>query len=184
TRPNVLGVHFYDEPGLTWLKNADTGEFTPHMIPAQVRSFEAAFGEAPLAYHKVDPKKPEDVERWRNWAYWKLGLMDAAWKDAQFGGRSVRPEYLSVTQSQYGFSAFTDGYYFNVVRSLPVISGHGGYHDFGPGYFNPSLFLEFARARDRARPNWYLPTWYSNTTRDQVPPEPDLSLPTNPQGPM
>ena len=25
----------------------------------------------------------------------------------------------------YGWSAFTDGYYFNVVRSLPITSGHG-----------------------------------------------------------
>ena len=49
----------------------------------------------------------------------------------------------------YGFSAFTDGYYFNVVRSLPITSGHGGYHDYGLGIFNPSLFLEMARARDR-----------------------------------
>ena len=53
--------------------------------------------------------------------------MDAAWKDAQFGVSPVRPDFLSVTQSQYGFCAFTDGYYFNVVRSLPVTSGHGGY---------------------------------------------------------
>lgn len=30
--------------------------------------------------------------------------MDAAWKEAQFGVSYVRPDYLSVTQSQYGFS--------------------------------------------------------------------------------
>jgi hypothetical protein len=47
-----------------------------------------------------------------------------------------------LTQSQYGFPAFGDGYYFNVTRSLPITSGHGGYHDFGPGYFNPSFTLE------------------------------------------
>jgi len=71
-----------------------------------------------------------------------------------------------------------------VVRSLPVISGHGGYHDFGPGYFNPSYFLEFARARDLARPNWYLPTWYGNTTDDQFRLEQYLSFQTNIQGMM
>ncbi len=102
----------------------------------------------------------------------------------KFGVRAVRPDFLSVTQSQYGFSAFTDGYYFNVVRSLPVISGHGGYHDFGPGYFNPSLFLEFARARDLARPNWYLPCWYGNTTSDEFRLEQYLSFQTNIQGMM
>src|SRR5262249_53995257 len=30
TRPHVPGVHFYDEPGLTWDKHDATGEFTPH----------------------------------------------------------------------------------------------------------------------------------------------------------
>ena len=85
----------------------------------------------------MDPANPEQAARWAQWARWKLGFMDAAWKDAQFGVSAVEPALASVTQSQYGYSAFSDGYYFNVVRSLPITSGHGGYHDFGPGYFNP-----------------------------------------------
>jgi hypothetical protein len=181
---NVPGVHFYDEPGLTWNKHPATGEFTPHMIPAQVRAYRAAFGTEPLSYHQVDPKNPDHVARWRHWARWKLGFMDGAWKEAQFGVSYVGPDYLSVTQSQYGWSAFTDGYYFNVVRSLPVTSGHGGYHDFGPGYFNPSYFLEMARARDFSKPCWYLPTWYGNTTADQFRAEQYLSFQTNIQGMM
>jgi hypothetical protein len=184
TRPNTAGVHFYDEPGLTWRKDPATGKDTPQGIPSQLRSFEAAFGKPPPDYRKLNPKDPEDVRRWAHWARWKLGFMDAAWQDAQFGIRAVRPDYLSVTQSQYGWSAFTDGYYFNVVRSLPVISGHGGYHDYGPGYFNPSYFLEMARARDLARPNWYLPTWYGNTTPDVFRLEQYLSFQTNIQGMM
>jgi hypothetical protein len=183
SRPNVLGVHFYDEPGLTWLqKHPVTGENTPQGIPSQLRSYEAAFGEPPLPYYKVDPKNPEHVRRWAQWARWKLAFMDAAWQDAQLGVRAVRPDYVSATQSQYGWSAFTDGYYFNVVRSLPVISGHGGYHDYGPGYFNPSYFVEMARARDLARPNWYLPTWYGNTTPDEFRLEQYLSFQTDIQG--
>ena len=182
TRPNVYGVHFYDEPGLTWHKHPETGEFTPHGVPAQVRTFEAAFGKLPPSYHKIDPKNPQDVAAWRHWARWKLGFMDAAWQDSQFGVSEVRPDYLSVTQSQYGFSAFTDGYYFNVVRSLPVTSGHGGYHDWGPGLFNPGLTLEFARARDFDKPCWYLPTWYGNTTTDEFRAEQYMAFQTNLQG--
>jgi len=184
TWPNTVGVHFYDEPGLTWHTDPETKQNTPHGIPSQVRAFEAAFGHPLIDYKKLDPKNPEQAAQWRQWARWKLGFMDAAWKDAQFGVRAVRPDFLSVTQSQYGFSAFTDGYYFNVVRSLPVISGHGGYHDFGPGYFNPSLFLEFARARDLARPNWYLPCWYGSTSSDEFRLEQYLSFQTNIQGMM
>lgn len=182
TRPNVPGVHFYDEPGLTWQKHPVTGEFGPHGIAAQVRSYTAAFGQPPLQYFQVDPQNPDHVARWNHWARWKLGLMNAAWKEAQFGVSQVRPDFMSLTQSQYGFSAFTDGYYFNVVRSLPVTSGHGGYHDFGPGYFNPSYFLEMARARDHWKPCWYLPCWYGNTTSDQFRLEQCLSFATNTQG--
>ena len=181
-RPNVPGVHFYDEPGLTWEKDPATGESTPHAVTAQHRSYAAAFGREPLSYRQVDPNNPEHVAQWKHWATWKLGFMDAAWQDAQFGVSWVRPDFLSVTQSQYGWSAFTDGYYFNVARSLPIVSGHGGYHDYGPGYFNPSYFLEMARARDLAKPCWYLPTWYGNTTSDQFRLEQYLSFQTGIQG--
>ena len=181
-RPNVPGVHFYDEPGLTWEKDPATGESTPHAVTAQHRSYAAAFGREPLSYRRVDPNNPEHVALWKHWALWKLGFMDAAWQEAQFGVSWVRPDFLSVTQSQYGWSAFTDGYYFNVARSLPIVSGHGGYHDYGPGYFNPSYFLEMARARDLAKPCWYLPTWYGNTTSDQFRLEQYLSFQTGIQG--
>jgi hypothetical protein len=162
----------------------EKGEMTPHMIPSQVRSYIAAFNKEPIKPGQLDPKDPEKVKAWKHWATWKLGFMDSAWKESQFGVSQVRPDYLSLTQSQYGWSAFTDGYYFNVVRSLPVTSGHGGYHDFGPGFFNPSFFLEMARARDFTKPCWYLPTWYGNTTADQFRLEQYLSFQTHLQGMM
>ncbi len=180
---NVPGVHFYDEPGLTW-RNLGKDVQTPHGIPSQVRSYLAAFGKEPIDFEKVDPKNPEHVKAWRQWATWKLGFMDAAWKEAQFGVSMVRPDFLSLTQSQYGWSAFTDGYYFNVVRGLPLNSGHGGYDDYGPGYFNPSYTLEMARARDFDKAEWYLPQWYGNTPPDRFRLEQYLSFMTNVQGMM
>jgi hypothetical protein len=135
-----------------------------------------------LSYHKVDPANPEHVAAWTHWATWKLGFMDAAWQDARFGVTYVRPGYLSLTQSQYGWMAFTDGYYFNVTRSLPVVVGHGGYHDYWLGLFNPSFFLEMGRARDVNRPCWYMPCWYNGTTPDQFRAEQYLSFQTNIQG--
>jgi hypothetical protein len=182
TDPNVIGVHFYDEPGLTWEKDAETGDTTPHAVTSQHRAYEAAFGKMPLRYNKLDPSKPESVAAWTQWATWKLGFMDAAWKDANFGVTQVNANYLGLTQSQYGFSAFTDGYAFNVVRSLPIISGHGGYDDWGPGYFNPSFTLELARGRDYARANWYLPLWYGATEANRARLEQYLSFITNIQG--
>jgi hypothetical protein len=184
TRPNVVGIHFYDEPGLTWWKDPKTGEMTPHGIPAQVRAFRSAFGRDPICYRDVNPSNPEDLAQWRHWALWKLGFMDAAWKEAQFGVAWVRPDYLCATQTQYGFSAFGDGIYFNAARCLPVTSGHGGYDDYGLGYLNPSYTLEMGRARDFAKPCWYLPTWYGNTPSDRFRLEQYLCFMTNLQGIM
>ena len=182
TRGNTIGVHFYDEPGLTHLKHPVTGEHTPHGIPSQHRSYESAFGRKPPFYKTLDPKDRDAVARWKHFARWKLSFMDAAWKEAQFGVSQVRPDYLSATQSQYGWTAFADGYYFNVARCLPIVSGHGGYHDYGLYLFNASYFLEFARARDLAKPCWYLPCWYGSTTSEQFRMEQYLSFQTGIQG--
>src|SRR5947199_10646102 len=93
--------------------------------------------------------------------------MDAAWMEAQFGVSRVRPDYFSLTQSQYGWSAFTAGYYFNVARSLPITRGHVGYHDYGRGCFNASMFLEMSRARHQSKPCCYLRCWYGTNHNDQ-----------------
>ncbi|HYE05979.1 MAG TPA: hypothetical protein VEL07_10730 [Planctomycetota bacterium] len=184
TRGNVPGVHFYDEPGLTWLVDPATGKATPHAVPSQRAAYNAAYGEPPIDYKDVDPSDAADLAAWKKWARYKLGFMEAAWWHAGLGVSHVEPTFASITQSQYGFSAFTDGYYFNVVRSLPITSGHGGYDDWGPGYYNPSYTLEVARARDLAKPCWYLPTWYSSTPWDRFRAEQYLSFQTGIQGMM
>ena len=179
---NVPGVHFYDEPGLTWGKDPKTGEMTPHAVPWQARSYNFAFGHDAVHSDAVNVKSPESVNQWKHWAYWKLGFMNAAWKEAQFGVSQVRSDFLSLNQSQYGWPAFTDGYYFNVARCLPITSGHGGYDDYGLDYFNPSYTLEAARAREFWKPNWFLPTWYGNISSDMFRMEQYLSFQTNIQG--
>jgi hypothetical protein len=167
-RGNSPGVNFYDEPGLTWRPNDNGQGLTPHGVPSQLASYEAAFGKPMIEHTKVDPNNPEHVAQWEQWGDWKLGFMEAAWRDAVFAVAQVDPTLISATQSQYGWTAFTDGYYFNVARSLPITSGHGGYDDLGFGYLFPSYTLEMARARDFAKPNWYLPVWYANTSEDAM----------------
>jgi len=181
---NFLGVHFYDEPGLTWWTDPETKQMTPHGIASQLESYRSAFGVEPPSYLKVNPEDPNSAGSWQHWATWKLGFMDAAWADAKFGVDQVNANFISATQSQYGWTAFTDGYYFNVARSMNVTSGHGGYHDFGLGYHNPGWFLELARGRDLSKDTWYLPTWYSNTTPDELRAEQYLSFQVGIQGVM
>lgn len=182
TRSNCIGVHFYDEPGLTWWKHAKTGEMTPHNIPDQDRAYKSAFGRDPLQYNDVKADNAVDAARWADWGRWKLSIMDAAWKQAQYGVSRVREDFLSATQSVYGWSAYGDGYYFNVARSLPVLSGHGGYDDYGGGYYNPLYTFEMGRIRELRKPNWYLPTWYGNIPSDRYRLEQYASFIMNLQG--
>jgi hypothetical protein len=182
TNPNCLGIHFYDEPGLTWWMDPVSNEMTNNSIPAQIRSFKSAYGLDLPHYKKLDVKNPEQTDLWRTWTRWKTGLMDAAWQDARFGVDYVSPAMMTATQSQYGWMAFSDGYYFQITRHLSVTSGHGGYHDWGPGYWHPSFTVEVARARDFSKPCWYLPTWYGNTTPEHFRLEQYLSFQTNIQG--
>ena len=158
TRPNVLGVHFYDEPGLTWTKHpghrrvyAARRAFAAPFLPQRVRQgcdpLQRGQGRQPRSTPPGGSTGP--CGSWASWT--RPG------KSRSSACRYVRPDFLSATQSQYAWGSFTDGYYFNVARSLPVISGHGGYDDYGCGYFNPVHYLEQSRARDLVKPCWYLP---------------------------
>jgi hypothetical protein len=160
TSPNVIGVHFYDEPGLTWWNNPRTKEFTGHNVPAQDRAFKSAFDKEALQYNDVKADNPEKVSQWADFVRWKQSFMQAAWKDAAYGVSLIRPDFISATQSVYGWHAFGDGYYFNIARNLGVISGHGGYDDYAGGFLNQAFYQEMGRIRDLQKPTWYLPTWW------------------------
>ena len=182
TKPNALGVHFYDEPGLTWWQHATTNKMTPHNIPTQDAAFKGAFGKEALQYNDVTPENPEKIAEWQAWSRWKMSFMESAWKDTRAAVEKVNPKLLSATQSVYAFTAYADGYYFNVVRSLPIISGHGGYDDGPASYFYPSYHHEFGRVRELSKPNWYLPAWYGGMTSETFRLEQYLSFQTGLQG--
>jgi len=163
TWPNNTGSHVHDEPGLTWAKHPKTGEFGPHDIAEQRAAYKRAFDEEAVWHNEVDPKNTDSLARWTKMNDFKLGFMDAFWKASREDISRMKPGFLTVTQSQYGWIGLYDGYYFNVVRSMPVVSGHGGYNDFWLRNFNPSLFLEMALPRQLDKPTWYLPDWFVAT---------------------
>jgi len=160
TTPNCIGVHFYDEPGLTWWKDPKTGKFTPHNIPAQMKAFENSFNYQLPHFSEVTPDDEEKVDIWKKWARWKLSFIDSAWKHGKYGVSYVNPNYISCNQSIYGWHAYADGYYFNVARSLPVVLGHGGYDDLTGSYLSPLFFLDMGNVRNYNKDVWYLPVWY------------------------
>jgi len=184
TWPNFLGTHFYDEPGLTWWPDGVTGVTGNMSVPAQLRSFENAFSyDVPFYEDAMESSAGSQLfEEWKEFTEWKATLMDAAWQYSKYGIKQINENYMALTQSQYGWSAFSDGYYFNITRALDVTSGHGGYDDWGPGYWHPSFTLEIARARDFDKPTWYLPTWYGNTDHTRFRVEQYLSFQTNIRG--
>jgi hypothetical protein len=160
TQPNCIGVHFYDEPGLTWNEHPETKMFGPFNIAAQDRAWKGSYFEDAQQYHKVDPQDAASLERWREQQRWKLRFMEACWRHISTGVNLVRPDWLTATQTQYGWDAFSDGYYFNIARHLPVIVGHGWYSDCYWLNLAPPMASEFGRVRDWNRPLWYLPTWW------------------------
>ena len=180
--PNCAGVHFYDEPGLSWWKDPKNGNvMVPFNLPPQDRSYKSAFGVDAPHWSDVKPDDAKAVARWDEMNRWKESFLEAAWKYSAFGVSEVSPTMISCNQSQYGWMAYADGYYFNVARHLPVISGHGGYDDGCATYFQPSFFHEMGRIRDVNKPVWYLPTWYGESN-DQFRLEQYLSFITDLQG--
>ncbi len=182
TMPNAIGAHLHDEPGLTWLPNPHTHAVSAHDIAPQRAAYKRVFGRDAIWSDRVNVKDASQYAQWTEENDFKLGFMDAFWKASNEAIARLKPGFLVVTQSQYGWKSLYDGYYFNVARSLPVISGHGGYDDYWLRNMNPSLFLEMALPRQLDKPTWYLPEWYSSITSDELRLEHNLSFITGIQG--
>jgi len=187
TMPNAIGVHLHDEPGLTHYRHPffkdENGNamLCSHDIPAQRRAYASAFGKEQTWANEIDTKDPAQLADWTQINDFKLGYMDAFWRATRDSVERLKPDYLAVTQSVYGFPSTYDGYYFNVVRSMPVVSGHGGYAHFGLWNFNPFYWLEMAMPRQLDKPTWYLPGW-GKYTANQVRQEQYMTFITGVQG--
>ena len=182
TMPNAIGAHLYDEPGLTWLPAPPPHtEDGPWDIAPQRRAYESAFGKEQMWHDEVKPDDPASLAQWKQVTDFRLGFMDAFWKSSYQMLQRMKPGFLAATQSQYAWWALYDGYYFNVARSLPIISGHGGYDDGLLRNFYPSYNLEMSLPRQMDKPNWFLPEW-GVTSPQQLREEHYLSFMTGIQG--
>jgi hypothetical protein len=184
TSPNTIGVHFYDEPGLTWGPHPVTGVFGPNNIPAQDWAFKAAFGTEAMPYTAVKTNDAASMSQWEDWLRWKQVFMESAGRNGTFAVNYVDPRLITATQSMYAWYAFGDGYYANIARAFPVMSGHGGYDDLAGGFLCPGFFFEFGRARDFNKPVWYLPQWWAAIPSPVYRLEQYLTFMMGPQGIM
>jgi len=166
TMPNMIGVHLHDEPGLTWnphpFMKDEKGEpkMSQHDIKSQRAAYFRAFDKEQPYVNEVDVSDPEQLAAWTQMSEFKLGYMEAFWRASRDAVERIKPGALAVTQTIYGWHYPFDGYYFNIARSMPVVSGHGGYNDYWMRNFNPSFYLEFSLPRQLDKPTWYLPEWY------------------------
>ena len=163
---NAVGADLHDEPGLTWAKHPHTGEMSAADILPQRAAYQRAFGTEPIWYDRINVNDPKSFAQWTKISDFKLGFMEALWRQARYGFDKMKPGFLSMTQSQYGWQALADGHYFNVARSLPVICGHGGYSDYGLRTLNPLWYMSCALPRQMEKPTWYLPEWFNMSSEN------------------
>ncbi|MBN2475410.1 MAG: hypothetical protein JXB62_12435 [Pirellulales bacterium] len=117
---NMIGAHLHDEPGLTYAKHAHTGQFVPYDVPQQRAAYRRIFGEEPVWYDEVRPDQPESLARWTAVNDFRLGFMEAFWRQARFALEKMKPGYLSVTQSQYAWWAL-----FQSHKAFTIVRGSG-----------------------------------------------------------
>ena len=166
TMPNAIGVHLHDEPGLTWNHHPKLNTGSPHDIASQRRAYLSAFDKEQPWVTEVDTANPDHLAAWTQLGEFKLGYMESFWRAAHDAVSRIKPGAIGVTQTIYGWHYPYDGYYFNIARSVPVVSGHGGYNDYWMRNFNPSFYLEFSLPRQMDKPTWYLPEWYDLSSEE------------------
>ena len=167
TQGNCIGIHFHDEPGLTWASIPGGYFFGPFNIPQQDKSFNSAFNEEAIKYFNVKADNADDVARWQKLMRYRLLIMEAFWQRGVDVVRKVKADFLPVTQASYGWFAISDGYYFNIERPMPIHSGHAnGYDVMESGYFQPMVDMQFGRMRQWDQPMWYLPTWFVSSSEN------------------
>jgi len=159
TMPNAIGSHLHDEPGLTWSIDPVTEEFGPLEIKQQQNAYLRAFNKKQPHNSTLDINNPEDFDTWKQITEFRVGFMEALWKNTNEQVQKMKPGFLGVTQSMYGWWAMYSGYYFNIARQLPVYSGHGGYDDNCIRDMHPSYTVEISIPRQLDKPVWFLPMW-------------------------
>lgn len=162
TSPNTIGVHFYDEQGLISQLDPVTGKTTPHNVAIHQQVFRSAFGIDPPNYSAINQANPTDVDNWQRWGRFKELLLESAWKRPAYGVHRTDADFITVNQSIWAWDSYTSGHYFNEVRGLDALFGHGKYSWANvAGFYLPPMTWEFGRARNTAKDSWHLPGWYS-----------------------
>ena len=132
-----MGIHAYDEPGLTWWPYPP-GQLNPFAIPPEVAEFKHVTGkDMPLValdnafqtYH-ANPSDFEDFVQYRP------KFLQQAWTGSKWAVDAVNPNFITINQlaSAYAVGDVADGVDAQMDKSYDVCSGHGGYSDWAGSF--------------------------------------------------
>ena len=163
-----VGVHYADEPGLTWgMVDAD-GKLHPH---GELKKDEAVY-HGPLAvkiqyemYEKItgrpapDWRHPfENLEEWLDFNRWRTTIMGDTFSKVQETVHRVDPDQIAYSQV-YEWAAISDGCYPpEQGRGVDVLSAHA-YTSRQLGMWYPAHETDAMRSGAWDKPFWMMPTW-------------------------
>lgn len=163
------GVHYADEPGLTYGFQDKDGKLSPYYqggaIPADQYFGPMAVQAQREAYKRVTGKDApdllnptKDMEAWMEFMRWRTTILGDVFAAATREVHAVDPKLLGYSQV-YEWAATADGEYPpEDAKGLDVLSTHAyGVRQLGMWY--PAHETDAMRSGAWNKPLWMLPTW-------------------------
>jgi len=164
------GVHYADEPGLTWgIGNEDgtmrsmfpreQGWYTgPFAVPAQHELFRATTGEQPPDFR--NPRA--DFDRWLAFQRFRSEILGDVFAALTREVHRVDPEMIGFSQV-YAWRALAEGIYPRATaRGLDVHATHGYGSWTYLRHMYPASIVDAQRVASRDKPLWMLGPWLGN----------------------
>ncbi len=161
------GVHYADEPGLTWGGQNAEGKMRlifpneqdfytgPFAVPAQHDAYRRATGREP-----ADWRHPErDWDGWRDFQRFRLTILGDLFRDITNTVHRIDPNLLGYSQV-YAWRTTAEGIYPpEMAKGIDVLSTHG-YAMWTPlGHLNPAFEVDAMRSGAWNKPLWMLGPW-------------------------
>jgi len=163
------GVHYADEPGLTWGietpdgKMYDMGErkrgeddyLGPMAVPVQRAQYTQRTGKPAPNWRQPE----ENLDAWMDFIRWRTTILGNVFAQATQAVKEVDPKLIGYGQIYEWSATATDGCYPpEEARGVDVLSTHA-YTDRQLGMWYPAHETDAMRSGAWDKPLWMMPTW-------------------------
>lgn len=162
-----VGVHYADEPGLTWGQQNEKGEMArafpgeqnwyvgPYAVPAQHALYEKTFGKKPANWQF--PEK--DLEGWLHFMRWRTTILGDLFAQITKDIHATHPDVMGFSQL-YAWRTTAEGLYPpENAKGIDVLATHG-YAMWTPlGHLNPAHEVDAMRSGAWDKPLWMIGPW-------------------------